>query len=79
LPVNLPRLILRLAGVSIAIVTTLAAVTYAAFMVIWMHAPLLHVVAFSTVLCIPTMIIAWGAFRLARKFEKNARHVSSEA
>jgi hypothetical protein len=49
------------------------------FGVIWMHAPLLHVVAFSMVLCIPTMIIAWAASRLARKFEKNARHVSSEA
>ena len=79
MPVNLPQLVLRLGGVSIAIMTILAAVTYAAFMVIWMHAPPLHMVAFLIILSIPALAIAWGAFKLARRFEKDAGSESSEA
>ena len=61
---------LRIFGTSLAFVTTLAAIGYAWFMVVWMHAPAVQVVALTVVLSIPALLIAWGAFRLARRLAK---------
>jgi hypothetical protein len=66
---NVLRLFLRLAAICIAIATIVAGVLYTGFMAVWMHAPPFQVIVFSLLLCIPVMLIAWGAFRLAHKFE----------
>lgn len=65
--IYLGKVLLQVAGAGIAALTVVAAAIYAVFMVVWMHAPLLQVVAVSLVLAIPFFLLSWGAFRLARR------------
>jgi small-conductance mechanosensitive channel len=64
---SLRQLLLRLLGTLVVILTVTAAVLYAGFMVIWMHAPLPGVVGLTLALAVLPMGISWGLFKLAAR------------
>jgi hypothetical protein len=61
------KLLLRLLAIIIASVTTLAGVSYAAFMVIWLHAPVLKVALVTLLLCAVPALISWGLLYVAKR------------
>ena len=66
MPIAIARFITLLLGLGPATVAVLGAVGYAAFMVMWMHAPALQVALLSTALAVPLLLLAGGAMRLGR-------------
>ncbi len=59
-----------LAAPLVVVATLSIGATYALFMVFWMHAPPLQVVALTLGLSVPPLLLAWVLGRGARRFGK---------
>jgi hypothetical protein len=60
--------VLVVAALLIVMATLSVGVSYALFMVVWMHAPPLEVVALTLALSVPPLVIAWCLSRFAEAY-----------
>jgi hypothetical protein len=72
--------VLAVAALLIVVATLSVGVSYALFMVVWMHAPPFEVVALTLALSVPPLVIAWCLSRFARRTAAgSARDVNKHA
>jgi len=63
------KLFLRLLAILLGSFTAIAGVSYAAFMVIWLHAPGPQVVLLTLLLCAIPAAVSWVLFRAAKRLQ----------